>query len=63
MKLTIIIPVFNEKKTIKHIISKVISVKSLKKEIIIVNPEKKKAYLSLSHAEHVPRFSPNRTLH
>ncbi len=37
MKLTIIIPVFNEKKTINHIVSKVISVKNLKKEIIIVD--------------------------
>ena len=37
MKLSIIIPVFNEKKTIKTIIKKVVAIKRIKKEIIIVD--------------------------
>ena len=37
MKLSILIPVFNEKKTIKKIILKVLSIKHLKKEIIIID--------------------------
>ena len=37
MKLSIIIPVFNEKRTIKKIIDRIIVVKNIKKEIIIVD--------------------------
>ena len=37
MKLSIIIPVFNEKRTIKEIIDKIIILKNIKKEIIIVD--------------------------
>ena len=36
-KLTIIIPVYNEKKTIKKILNKIHKLKNLKKEIIVVN--------------------------
>ena len=35
--LTIIIPVYNEKKTIRKIIDKVLKIKNLKKQIIIVD--------------------------
>ena len=35
--LTIIIPVYNEKKTIQKIIDKVLKIKNLKKQIIIVD--------------------------
>ena len=39
MKLSIIIPVFNEKRTIKQIIDKIIALKNIKKEIIIVDDD------------------------
>ena len=37
MILTVIIPVFNERKTIKKIIKKIKSLKKLKKQILIVD--------------------------
>ncbi len=37
MKISIIIPVFNEKKTINFIIDKIHELKNLKKEIIIID--------------------------
>ena len=37
MKLTIIIPCYNEEKTIKQLINKILALHSIKKQIIVVD--------------------------